>query len=110
MEAAFWRILYSDRSCQLEQVLYSYDAADSLLQFDEEVEAGVEGTAMDREPGAAEEREERSEVPSPRASSMMAILTQNRHSLGATVTAHEVAEESLDVPPPKVLDMKAMLT
>lgn len=105
MEVAFWRIPYNDQSFRLEQVLYSYDVAVSLLQFDEEVEAEVEGTAMDRELEAAEEHEERSEVPSPRASNRKAILTQSRRVLGATVTAHEVAEERLDLPPPRVLDM-----
>lgn len=109
VEAEFWRIPYNDHSFQLEQVLYSYDVVDSSLQFDEEAEAEVEGTAMDREPEAAEEHEERSEAPSPWGPNRKAILTQNRRGLGATVTAHEVAEERLDVPPLKVLDRMAML-
>lgn len=110
VEAEFWRIPYNDHSFQLEQVLYSYDVVDSLLQLDEEAEAEVEGTAMDREPEAAEQHEERSEVPSPWGPNMKAILTQNCRGLGATVTAHEVAEERLDVPPLKVLYRMAMLT
>lgn len=110
VEAAFWRIPCNDHSFQLEQGLYSYDVADSLLQFDEEVEAGVEGTAMDHELEVAENHEELSEVPSPWAPNRKAILTQNRRGLGATVTAPEIAEERLDVPPLKVPYRMAMLT
>jgi hypothetical protein len=58
VEAAFCRIPYNARSVQSEQVLYSCDVADSLLPLDEEVEAGAEETAMDRELEAAEEHEE----------------------------------------------------
>lgn len=102
VEAEFWRLLYNDRSFQLEQVLYSYDVADSSLPLDEEVEAGVEETAMDRELEVAGKHEEQLEVPSPRVLDKKAMDREL-----------EVAEEQkgrLEVPYPGGLDKKAMLT
>jgi hypothetical protein len=86
----------------LEQVLCSYDVADSSLPLDEEVEVGVEGTVMDRELEVAGEHEEQLEVPSPR------VLDKKAMDRELEVAGEQ--KERLEVPYPRVLDKKAMLT